>query len=159
MGRVISVTAESITIKPEGDLKHTYKRYHANGFTQSEEKVQDNNEPSRQFVFNDEMLYWNGTLPAAHRAKRISVSPPDGHHKISDVQPGDLVLIECRRVQGIDYCTELEIHRRPGGRVPPAWGDDKLPEEKRIDSWRNAAQYREEKAVVTMQRCLVRLFR
>ncbi len=144
MGEVVAVTGETITIKPKGDLKQGEITFNKDGTIKQERLyVQDNTKPARVFVFSDGMLYFNGTLPAA-RLPNLSVSPPVGQNKISDVLPGDLVYIGCQRFKGIDLCKSLEIHRRPGGRVPPSFGDDKKPPHLRNDVGYNAAQFVEE---------------
>ena len=155
-GRVTVVTGESITIKPEGDIKITESRYLGDGRWEVLSVYrQDNTKPPRTFVFDDGLLFLNGTLPAGGRAKHIAISNPSQQHKISDVRPGDHVQIRCNRVQGVDCCRELHIVRRYGGRVPPAIGDDKLPKDLqhlRIDTLSNAEQAREEKALRILSR-------
>jgi hypothetical protein len=144
-GRVVSVTGEAVTIKPEGVLKFEYKQALADGAVKRWERVQDNTEPPRTFVFSDSALSINGTLPATKLAKGpISVNCPVGEHKISDLRPGDVVWIGCQRFRGIDLCTDIRIQRRPGGKVPPAIGDDKASPKNRIDNGANAAQFGEE---------------
>ncbi len=107
MGEVVAVTGETITIKPKGDLKQGEITFNKDGTIKQERLyVQDNTKPARVFVFSDGMLYFNGTLPAA-RLPNLSVSPPVGQNKISDVLPGDLVYIGCQRFKGRDEATQL----------------------------------------------------
>jgi hypothetical protein len=143
VGKVVALSDETITIKPQGHLKIYRIPSSADRPAKKEQVyVQDNTKPARLFVFSDPLLYFNGTLPAARR-RGLGLSPTTGH-KISDVQTGDLVFISCNRAKGVDYCTRLEIQRRPGGRVPPAIDDDKRDPNKRIDTGYNVAQFVEE---------------
>jgi hypothetical protein len=67
-------------------------------------------------------------------------------YRLADVQEGDNINIQCRWVHGVEICDAICIRRRPGGRVPPAPGEDPtvmLP-------WHeltNAYQDREEKGI------------
>lgn len=151
-GRVTAVSEEAVTIKPEGFVRIDEIKVLPDGVTQQRKVyIQDNTKPPRTFVFTDGALLTNGTLPAARRAgPPIAVRVPYRQHKISDLQPGDFVQISCGQSKGVYFCSEIEIHRRPGGQVPPAIGDDKLPVSKRVSTQRNAAQEQEVKIVRTL---------
>src|SRR5262249_38080327 len=98
---------------------------------------QDNTKPAMSFVFS-----------ANH--KRIGVSSGPGQHKLADVRVGDVVKIDCYCYSGVMHCLGIEVHRRPGGRVPPAIGDNDLPKEYRhmgYDVCRNREQFAEECAL------------
>lgn len=45
-------------------------------------------------------------------------------YPLSDVRPGDKVMLQTRRVRGVDYVDGVVIYRRPGGRVPPSREQD-----------------------------------
>lgn len=149
MGQVTAVSGETIVIKPKGNHKITATLSLGGGkVEQLADYVQDNSKPPHSFVFSNELLYYNGTLPATRFPKRgLGLTPQGGLHKISDVQIGDIVWITCRRDQGTDTCIEIQILRRPGGKVPPAFDDEKRDAKSRIDNGRNAEQFIEEKVV------------
>jgi hypothetical protein len=48
---------------------------------------------------------------------------PANAYRVQDVKIGDYVGIRFDQVDGIDTCTEIRIHRRPGGLVPPSPDD------------------------------------
>ncbi|MCI0705102.1 MAG: hypothetical protein L0241_28915 [Planctomycetia bacterium] len=159
LGRVVNVTEETVTIKPEGDLKIGSISFHPDGTIKEERLyIQDNTKPPQTFVFSDGLHWYNGTLPAARRAGLV-LTPHSGLHKISDLRPGDFVFINSYRRQGIDYCAEILIQRRPGGQVPLTIGDDKLPVKDRIATGYNDAQAREEMMIATFKQFGLRLSR
>jgi hypothetical protein len=43
-------------------------------------------------------------------------------YRLRDIQIGDRLRVHCSRVNGMDVCYQICIHRRPGGRVPPLPG-------------------------------------
>jgi hypothetical protein len=146
-GRVVGLTNKTVTIKPGGSVQTNEVSFHPDK-TVKEERVyiQDNNQPPRLFVFGDQLLPRpNGACPVQHG------------HRIADLQMGDVITIGCSRFRGVDHCTRIEIYRRPGGKVPPAVGDDKLSVQNRWDTRRNAEQAREETAVAAIGRLGLRL--
>jgi hypothetical protein len=60
-----------------------------------------------------------GLLAEGKYSKMVSHSYP-----IADVRVGDKVSIQYTRRFGVYHCEMIIIHRRPGGKVPPAPGDD-----------------------------------
>lgn len=44
-------------------------------------------------------------------------------YRLSDVRVGDVVLLDSYRINGVDMCRNIEISRRPGGRIPPVPGE------------------------------------
>jgi hypothetical protein len=70
-----------------------------------------------------------------------------GTHLLTDVKKGDKVTIQHSRVNGVDICESVRIFRRPGGKVPPAAGDEKLANNQRWDTQRNGEQFIEEKVI------------
>lgn len=59
-----------------------------------------------------------------------SRATPRFSYRLADVRIGDEVVASCELVGGVDSCRRIKIHRRPGGRVPPAPGqkpDDPNP--------------------------------
>ncbi len=154
-GRVMLINEEVIIIKPEGDLRTMPTSFHPDGTVKEQRLyVQDNTKPPKTFTFSDELLLHNGTLPAARRVG-LHVSAPTGQHKISEVRSGDFVFINSWRGKGIEYCTSIQIQRRPGGKVPPAHWDDKTTYKYRIDTQMNAEQAREEMMIATLRRLKV----
>lgn len=136
-GRVVGITEKGLTIKPERGLKIFIIKPLPDGTTREWVYVQDNTQPPREFVFND-CLFFDRPGPKTPRC---------GEHQVSDLRVGDFVEISCHRFRGLDFCTRLEIQRRPGGKVPPALHDDKTSLEGRVDTRRNAEQFIEEKVV------------
>lgn len=70
-----------------------------------------------------------GKIPMEPRMYNSPVGPrrylvfPDEMYRLTDVKVGDWVGTRYARVNGVDICDHISIHKRPGGRVPP------LPEE------------------------------
>ena len=137
MGRVAAMTGQTITLKPEGYIKFTTQLSTGEAYELVSVYKQDNTKPPRTFVFHRDLL--RGIVERRH-------------HKIADVQPGDVVWIDCRRLEGVDFCIEIEIWRRPGGRVPPAFGDNVESPKLRVDNFRNAEQAQEEMLIATFRR-------
>jgi hypothetical protein len=143
-GKVVGLTAQGVVIKPQGALKILEITPLPNGTTRERVYVQDYTRPPREFVFSDALF------PDRPGSKRSMLF----EHWPADVRVGDFVFISCNRLRGTDYCTRIEIRRRPGGKVPLAIGDDKLPIKERIATQLNAIQAREEE----ITRGLPRLF-
>lgn len=160
MGLVQEVTDKHMVIKPQGNIKFTWTHFGANGRPVAEYEVkQDNSGPPKKFVYSHQTLATNGTLPKGVKLEIQNAEGGRGQHKLSEVRPGDLVLISCERIKGENVCYAIEIHRRPGGRVPPAIGDDKQENNRRIDVQRNADQEREELSLRCISKVLLRLAR
>lgn len=102
-GRVIGLSDDGITIKPEGSASTQWTRLLANGQKEAWIYRQDNTKPPMVFAFT-----------ANH--KRIGVSSQGGQHKLADVQVGDIVKIDCYCYSGVMHCLGIEVHRRPGGK-------------------------------------------
>jgi hypothetical protein len=145
-GRVVALTDKTVTIKPEGNLRMEIVSFHPDGTVKEKlVYVQDNTQPPRVFTFSDRLLPRPNGQPGVAQG-----------HKISDVRLGDVIYINCSQSRGVDHCSEIEIHRRPGGRVPPALQDERLSElgkrlgkdfnQSRLDTQMNAAQTAEEQA-------------
>ena len=49
-------------------------------------------------------------------------------YRLSDLKLGDEVSIRYQRVGKVAVCQTIQIKSRPGGRVPPAPGEGKVPE-------------------------------
>jgi len=63
------------------------------------------------------------TFPTSEtlRAGRVVAQPsPTALHKLNLVKMGDKVTIYVGQTAGTEVCTQIGIHRRPGGKVPPA---------------------------------------
>lgn len=159
-GRVVVVTGETITVKPEGFVasRSIENRGRPNQRVISIYK-QDNTKPPSTLVFSDTLLDINGTLPANRRVLPLAgVGKWERQHKLSVVRIGDHVEIETDvDVNKVPVCRSLEILRRYGGQVPAAIGDDLVPKRSahlRVDVSRNAEQAREEKAFALAARLL-----
>jgi hypothetical protein len=133
-GRVTAVTGTSIAVQPEGELTISGVRQNLDGTVSRTEYVQDNYQPPRVFKFNKHLL-----------SGADGPSSVLSGHTAADISVGDVVNLSCNRIDGVDYCYELRIYRRPGGRVPPAVQDAGLSVESRWDTRRNAEQLVEEK--------------
>lgn len=158
-GKVTALTDKTITIKPEGFVTTRSRRLLEDGrWDVVAVYKQDNTKPPKTFVFSKKLLFLNGVRPGGGLK-----GAGYGQHKISDVRLGDHVEISCNTAQKEEaICGELRILRRYGGRVPPAIGDTELPvnqQHLRVDSWRNAEQEIEEKAVATVNQTILRLLR
>ena len=148
-GKVLEISQKSITIKLEGSIQVNVIHYLADG-TKVERVlyIQDNNQPPKELVFSDQLL------PVPNGRTLVL----DGHN-ISDLRIGDGVEVGASRWLGVDYCNKMEIWRRPGGKVPPSVLDKKTTTANRWDTRRNAEQEREENAVASVQRLVLRLLR
>jgi hypothetical protein len=144
LGRVTVLTEEKITIKPEGDLRTGPITFLPDGTEVHRLYVQDNTKPPKTFVFSDGVLAFSDMLPPG---RKHSSTAAWGDHKVTEVLLGDLVFINYCRIQGIDTCTHIQITRRPGGKVPPGFYDDKTTWEYRSDNRANTEQYLEETLV------------
>lgn len=159
-GRVVAVTGETITVKPEGYVCVLHTRAGRDGRAEVVSIYkQDNTKPPRTFVFSDTLLDINGTLPTDRRLlPRGGVGAWERQHKISVVRVGDHVELETHvNTNKVPICASLEILRRYGGQVPTAVGDHIFrPSDKhlRVDVSRNAEQAREEKAFALAARML-----
>jgi hypothetical protein len=145
LGRVTVLTEEKITIKPEGDLRAGPITVLPDGTEVHRLYVQDNTKPPKTFVFSDSVLAFSGMLPPGRRYSGQTANW--GDHKISEVLVGDRVFINYLRRQGIDTCINIRISRRPGGKVPPGFYDDKTTWEYRSDNRANTEQFLEEKLI------------
>jgi hypothetical protein len=147
-GRIIGLVGKTVTIKPEGDLKIGQIKTLPGGAVEKRLYVQDNTGPPRTFAFHGMLLRFSG-LDSTYRG---GVTPPhDTDHKVGDLQIGDVVDIGCERLEGVDYCHRVSIQRRPGGLVPPANGDAKLPAAKQWCTHCNALQAAEGKALLILR--------
>ncbi len=141
-GRVIALSDKGLTIKPEGWVMLGIISYNAD-WTLKTNMIykQDNTKPPRSFVFHGHVLQTLGR----------------SGHKVTDVQVGDVVRIECRRLHGIANCVDIVIERRPGGGIPPALDTD-TPEKWRKHTLMNTQQFVEETVVPKwIPRMLMRL--
>jgi hypothetical protein len=133
MGRVTAVSEKHLVLKPEVGLTLTTTHYTNGRPFRTTVYVQDNTKPPRTFVFSP------------------TYQPLHGEHKHSEIQVGDLVYLRCIRKDGVDICFGVQIHRRPGGRVPPIIGDDKTDPSHRWDNRRNAEQWIEETLIPALR--------
>lgn len=78
------------------------------------------------------------------KGQYMRIATASNTYRAADVRVGDWVTIQYDRVNGIDTCTQISIHRRPGGAVPPAPGE-KPWEFKKYHEQANADQNWEEK--------------
>jgi hypothetical protein len=147
-GIVVGLTEKTVTIKPAGILTCLEISSLPDGTKKERQYTQDNTQPPREFVFSEIL-----------RPRPGGVGRPIVGHQIADLRMGDVVEISCQRSRGVYVCTDIKIHRRPGGRVPPTVADARLSQERRWDNARNAEQDREEKATAALQRFTARLFR
>lgn len=143
LGRVESITPTTVIVKPEGNFKIEMNMCLANGVQEERLYVQDNMKPARTFVFSDRMLEHNGALLPPGRRGR-AVRPDRGEHKIADLRIGDRVIVDYGTQQGKTLCFKIHILRRPGGRVPDAYGDDDPRYKMKISTERNMRQCVEE---------------
>jgi hypothetical protein len=137
-GKVVEITKYTVTIKPQGNLKVYTHRNVGGVMVEESVYVQDNSRPPQSFVF-DERLFPN------------SSSHVQRGHRISDVKVGDVIQISCGEFRGMAHCFGIEIYRRPGGKVPPAIGDDKTSLN-RWDARMNGEQFAEEKVLPRLPR-------
>jgi hypothetical protein len=107
-GRVVGLTEKAVIIKLAGALRVERISFHPDG-TVKEKQVytQDNDQPPKEFVFHDQLLPRPG-------GRTLVVHG----HNISDLRIGDVIQFGCSHGLDMEYCTSIEIHRRPGGRVP-----------------------------------------
>jgi hypothetical protein len=110
--------------------------------------VQYQDELPVEYPFTQQLLTDKRGLPA-----------PGLGHKVSDLAVGDIVEVDTLKDRGVVYCCAVGIHRRPGGKVPPAIEFSGLPERLRWHVRMNAEQAREEKAFEVMERIGRRLAR
>lgn len=139
-GRVVEMTKTGVVIKPEGVLKIYEIRSMPDGTTRERVYIQDETKPPREFTFADTLF---PNRPGSKRAM-------GWEHWPADVRVGDIIWISCHQFAGKDYCSCIRIQRRPGGRVPPAIGDDKTSEKGRLDNIMNAQQFQEETFIPRM---------
>lgn len=67
-------------------------------------------------------------------------APPGATYRLSDVRVGDRAGVELRRDGDEDVAHQIGIGRRPGGRVPPAPGQDpdaRNPHHERANAWQD----------------------
>jgi len=147
-GRVVALTPQTVTVKPEGNLTATLTWRSLDGTEHKKVYVQDNTKPPREFTFSEMLKPGpNGVGGAAYG------------HRVSDVQVGDVVHISCTRTRGVDYCRAIEIYRRPGGQVPPAVGETDVSPEHRWSVRMNAEQAREELGLAALRKVGLRFLR
>ncbi len=133
-GRIVGLSQTTVTIQPVNGLSMREISYLPDGSTREKVYVQDNTQPPLKFVFSDLMVPKVGGQPLV----------PSGH-RATDVQVGDIVYLNRQHLRGVDTCIRIEIERRPGGRVPPAVGDERRRSPAhRWDNKRNAEQFAEE---------------
>lgn len=142
LGRVKYIDLECIVLKPEGYLRIEYNRLNAEGIREEFYYEQDNTQPARLFKFSDRMLIIEGLLPPPN--PRLPVQVHRGEHRISEVLIGDRVYVSFGTRNGDTFCSDLTIVRRPGGRVPDAYGDDDPRYKVKVSAQRNAEQFLEE---------------
>ncbi|MDY3555052.1 hypothetical protein R5W24_004187 [Gemmata sp. JC717] len=145
LGRVESVCADGVVIKPQGDMRIRGCSFHTDGTPHSEYLfVQDNTQPARAFGYEDSLRMFCG-LPLTHGLRPgLGHSTHSGEHKITDVLVGDVVLASYRQQRGEWVCTAIRIQRRPGGRVPEAVGDKDTTIGRKVVTRMNAEQFVEE---------------
>jgi hypothetical protein len=145
-GRIVALTEKSVTIKLEGIVRMEAITFNPDGTVKQKcFYTQDNSQGPRAFTFN------NALTPGPNGKPSVQSG-----HKVSDLRMGDVVYVLCTHAKGVDYCGEIEIHRRPGGQVPPAIQDEMLIQlgkkigkdltDSRWDVRMNAEQILEEKA-------------
>jgi hypothetical protein len=153
IGRVMQITATSVFIRHERLYTEEDYERQPDGICRPVAIYRQNNKlPFHKFQF-DPCLFPN--LPIT---KWLG---PGGNYYATEVRIGDVVEIT-RGVQapgGGDTCTRISILRRPGGKVPPAWGDDDLEEHRRHDARCNAEQFVEEKVIPALPRLVMHMHR
>ncbi|MDY3563102.1 hypothetical protein R5W23_004601 [Gemmata sp. JC673] len=145
LGRVESVCADGVVIKPQGDMRMRWLARHPDGTPRAEHVfVQDNTQPARTFGYEDSLRMFCG-LPLTHGVRPgLGHSTHSGEHKITDVLVGDIVLASYRQQRGEWVCMAIRIQRRPGGRVPEAVGDKDTTIGRKVVTRMNAEQFVEE---------------
>jgi hypothetical protein len=114
-GKVVAMTKDEITIKPEGKIMSPSFTRQPDGTTKETCRyVQDETKPPRTFVFTEELLYHSGLNPN-YRGGGGAYSG----HLVNDVKVGDTVYISCTRMRAKDYCPRITITARPDEKVPP----------------------------------------
>lgn len=91
--------------------------------------IQRDAEKPQRFTFSVSLARGDGPThppPIVVPAPRHAIDPFDSiyHYRASDVRTGDHVEIQFSRVDGVDICDAICIFKRPGGRVPPAHGEE-----------------------------------
>jgi hypothetical protein len=60
-----------------------------------------------------------GGFPTKSRPGSTQLVPYWYRYRLKDVEVGDIVYIHFARLGGVDICDQINISKRPGGRVPP----------------------------------------
>jgi len=114
MGKIASVTKNSITIKLCGAPKIICSETLPDGTIAESTYVQDNTREPVELAFS----------PALSKGERDSSPNYGTDHGVADLRVGDLVYLDYyRSLAGMDTCKAIGIQRRPGGKVPPAHHD------------------------------------
>lgn len=141
-GFVRSVGKDDITLfRPEMSVQR-FRHDPLTGLLLEAHKPQYHAEwPDKKFLLVEELA--DGNYIQGASAERT--------YRITDVNVGDWVEIDYCRRNGVDICKTISIHRRPGGRVPPAPGE-KADEFRKYHEQANADQEWEEKRVAYPER-------
>jgi hypothetical protein len=105
--------------------------------------IQKRGQAPREFVLSESLA--SGSVPAE--------AAGGDRYAIRDVLVGDLVVVTYGTFPQGSVCRSVSIHRRPGGRVPPA-DDDSPHVQNRWHDLANAHQDLEEKGTPIPQKCL-----
>jgi hypothetical protein len=133
-GKVVGLREKTVTI--DGTFTRLYKEDPLPGGAIKKTLISYDDGPNpRTFTFHPNLLRpvpWFNT-----------------EHRPADLRMGDIIIIEVSHEDPrVEYCVSIEIHRRPGGRVPPAIGDESISNPRyRWDNRRNVEQAWEERGV------------
>ncbi len=142
LGRVEFIGPDKVTLKPERNPQITWVETNSDGSEVEVFYVQDNTQPPKTFTFSDRLLTLNGVVLPRNRVWNGQYSR--GEHRISDVRVGDLIYVDYGTLRGQTLCSWIAVLRRPGGRVPDAYGDDNPDYKLKSSTERNAEQFIEE---------------
>jgi hypothetical protein len=136
-GKVVGLTEKTVTI--DGTFTKMYREDRLPGGTIKKTLISYDDGPNpRNFTFHPNLLR---PVPLFNT-----------RHCPADLRMGDVINIWVSHEDpSVEYCVIIAIHRRPGGRVPPAIGDERLQRlgvpEVRWDNRMNAEQAWEERGV------------
>lgn len=116
-GVVTELTSKTVTVSRFGDrLVDAYLP----------EKFRRGNDRQARFVFCPALAAGGGPLKYSWDYNwtspvKVTVMFSDNEeYRVKDLCVGDHVMISYSRVDEVNTCDRIRIHRRPGGRVPPA---------------------------------------
>lgn len=133
-GSVLAVSSKSITILPsDRSLARVVYRSNKEAFAFVRVFLHKTNH-FRTFIASPVLA--SGSYPIG------GFTVPSHTYRLSDVKVGDRIQLTYSRSNGVDYCDEICITRRPDGRVPPAPGEP-LGQRFRHHDAMNLAQDRE----------------